>query len=345
MTKLRKPKAVIISDIHFTPATLELASSALRQAKSKAVELKVPLVLAGDTLDTKAIIRGECANRLIDIFTDREQAPETYVIVGNHDRFNEKGEEHSLNFLKPYVGVIQTPMFMPSLAAWLIPYQSDVELLSAFLQRLEPGGLLIMHQGVSGGEMGHYVQDKTALPKEAYSNFRVISGHYHRAQDIKCGPPRRTAMGLFSYVGNPYSLTFAEANDGPKGFQILYADGLMEQVPTNLRKHVIAQIGVGGVSGPDRLDEVAGKLNPSDLLWLKVIGPYAELHKIKKSSIAEIIGINSFKLDKIYTDSTKLETSTEKMTDAQVLDAVIDSTDDTSETKAELKALWREVLS
>jgi hypothetical protein len=59
---MSKPVAVLISDVHFNLSTLELASSAMKMAQNRAVELNVPLVVAGDLTDHKAIIRGEVAD-------------------------------------------------------------------------------------------------------------------------------------------------------------------------------------------------------------------------------------------------------------------------------------------
>ena len=77
----------------------------LQQAMDKAYALNVPLVLCGDTLDSKSIIRGEISNRLIQLLGT---CPSAYVLVGNHDLLNEKSREHSLNFLRPYCRVIDS---------------------------------------------------------------------------------------------------------------------------------------------------------------------------------------------------------------------------------------------
>jgi hypothetical protein len=340
-----KPVAVLISDIHFTPATLELASSALRQARDMAWAFSVPLVLAGDTLDTKAIIRGECANRLIEILS-AAPAPRSIVLVGNHDLLNEKGKAHSLNFLAPYSDIIQHPVYDEELESWLIPYQHSPGELQITLNGIKAGSRLIMHQGVQGADLGHYVQDKTSLPKEAFSRFRVISGHYHRAQDIMCGPPGKRMVGTFTYIGNPYTLSFGEAGHGEKGFRILYADGTLGFVPTNLRKHVIIETTVEEL---DEADEHGAEPfaipAKEDLIWIKVRGTHGDLSLLKKAHLAKTLGRTDFKMDKIYTDAPKLETKSDSLTGEQLLDAIIDNTDDTDEQKAHLKALAREVLA
>lgn len=334
-----EPVAVCISDIHFSLSTLDLATSALRQAMLHAYSLNVPLVIAGDLTDSKAIIRAEVANRLIEIFNcDEDERPSRIlIIVGNHDLVTEKSKEHALNFLRPYADIIQSPIWDDQLKSYLIPYISDSEELQRYLNTLEPNARLIMHQGVQSAHMGHYVQDKSSLPREAFANFRVISGHYHRAQNIKCGRPRKGAVGLFSYIGSPYTTSFAEAEDGPKGFQVLYENGHLQQVETNLRKHVVINI---------KWDEsIAANLNLKDLLWLKITGPYTELQKLKKSLIAQKLGRSNFKLDLIPTDSSKIEPNEQmKLSEAELLDKLIDLTEEPKTTKTKLKELWREVV-
>ncbi len=331
---MSRPRAVIISDIHFTPATLEPASTALRQAQEHAVTLKVPLIIAGDTLDSKAVIRGECANRLIEILKDRGGKPWTYILVGNHDLLNEKGAAHALEFLKPYCNVVQSPVEVAGL--YLIPYMANADALQAHLDTIPKGSTLIMHTGVQSAFMGHYVVDKSSLPQSAFADFRVISGHYHRAQDIKTGRPRKGAVGLFSYIGNPYSLSFGEAADGPKGFQVLYDDGLLEQVPTNLRKHVVLE------RTAETADEPDADLNPGDLLWLKVTGTYQELERLNKHKIGmSLLGHGNYRLEKIYTDTAKPEAEEKPRTGEHLMDALIDGTGESELDRAALKSLWR----
>lgn len=343
MRPMSEPRAVLISDIHFTVPTLELATASLVAARDEAWKRNLPLVVCGDTLDGKALVRGECANRLIDILSSRRMPTMTYFIVGNHDLLNEKGEAHALNFLGLLNGVqvIQTPLYLKDVASWIIPYQSSPDKLQGSLNDIPVQSRIIMHQGVAGAFMGSYVQDKTSLPPEAFAEFRVISGHYHRRQDIKTGRPRKGAVGLFSYVGNPYSLSFAEANDGSKGFQILHDDGLMTFVPTNLRKHIILNRTVDTV-----LDE-ATEFKPGDLVWMKVTGPHSELEKLSKKIIGEsVFGHCNFKFDKVPTDTISLAQDPPKgATDEQLLDLLIDEQQEPDSQKLYLKTLWKDLYN
>lgn len=337
---MRKPVAVLTGDVHYNLQTLALADAAMSQAIVKAQALDVPLIVAGDLHDTKALMRGECVNALIKTFSDAQRmGVQVVVLIGNHDLINEKGKEHSLGFLAPYATIIDRPM--QYLGFHFIPYQATAEAFLEALADVSPGATLIMHQGVSGSAAGEYAYDHSAITKAVLADFRTISSHYHRAQDIKCGRPQKGAVGLMSYVGNPYSLTFAEHADGPKGFQVLYDDGLMEQVPTNLRKHVVAERTLEDLAAP-----ITSYL-PGDLLWLKVTGPSLELEKFTRAKVAKALGISeSFKFDKIPTDSPQLEAvEQEKKTDAEIMDALVDASPESAESKGLLKALWRRVMS
>lgn len=337
---MSKPIAVITGDVHFTTGTLELASESILQLLKESKKLFVPAVINGDLLDGKSIIRAECANRLLDILSDHNHKTPVFINTGNHDLFHEKSKESSLNFLAPYANIIKSPVYEDSLKSWIIPYHSDSSELQEVLSKIPKGSRLIVHQGVATAYLGHYVQDKTSLPKEAFQDFRVIASHYHRSQTIQTGVKRKGLVGWFTYIGTPYTTSFAEAEDGPKGFKVLYDDGSLEPVPLNLRKHVIIECTL------DQLwDENTSKAyNPGDLLWLKVTGPYSLLQGMQKSTIAKSLGISDFKLDKIYTDAPKLEVKTEKMTGEQILDSLIASSGEDAEQQKYLKSLWREIL-
>lgn len=333
---MSKPVAVITGDVHFTVPTLELATEAVKTALEHAIKLNVPLVINGDTLDSKAIVRGECMNRLIELLQLYNDS-EVLINTGNHDLINEKGTSHVLNFLKPYCTVIHSPVLVDRIGAYVIPYQTSSEALQSVLDGIPKGSTLIVHQGVQTAYLGHYTQDKTSLPKESFADFRVIASHYHRRQDIKCGRPRKGAVGLFSYVGNPYSLNFGEAQDGPKGYSVFMNDGTLEFHPLPLRRHLVVE-----ATTDDSMYGLTANYNVGDLVWLKLSGPRARLDLIDKKELGmTIFGTADYKLDKIYTDAPQREKSKESYTDADLLDQLIDSRE--AANSEDLKALWRRV--
>ena len=329
MSTQAKPIAVLISDEHYTPSTLELADAAVRQAIRTAEALGVPLISCGDLLDTKDILRGVCMNAVIKTFSEAK-CP-IHLLVGNHTLVNEKGSEHVLHFLKPYCNVIDTKTeILPGVYA--LPYYSDQDALQSTLNTIPEGSTLILHQGVHSANLGHYLQDKSSLPKETFANFRVLSGHYHCAQDIKCGPIHKGNVGLFTYVGNPYTLSYGESSDPTKGYCILMSDGSVKRVPTNLRKHIV-------YDGSAPLN-----YSPGDLVWVKITAPQSQLSAINKSQLAKELGIDeNFKLDLIPTEEKFTDIKVDEVDDSSILDQLIDQKSDDDAQKQYLKQLWRKL--
>jgi len=320
-----KPIAVLISDIHYTLNTLELADTALRTALEKAKELNVPLINAGDTLDSKSIIRAECANRLIS--TLKSTKVKTFTLVGNHDRLNEKSSEHSLNFLNELTEIVEDVSCTDKV--WMVAYQSDTKRLQEILDMIPEGRIVIMHQGVQSAYMGHYAQDKTSLPLETFKRHRIISGHYHRAQDL----------GTVSYIGNPYTLSFGEAYDPPKGFAVLYEDGSLERIPLNLRKHVVYEHTINSINLL-----VGNKCELNDLVLVKIKGNRHDLQNLDLKELRKKF-VQPIKIDLIPTDQNIGHmTSNVVQTDAEILDKVIDTTSADPNEVTLLKKHWRLLL-
>lgn len=335
---MKKPIAVLISDVHYNLKNLQLADTSMRKAIDTAKELSVPLIIAGDLHDTKAIIRAECMNAMLATFIYANRLEVNLrVLVGNHDLINEKGHENALVYLGIYSYIVVEPSSYKGFN--FIPYQSSPELFLEALNKIPKGSTVIAHQGVTEADMGEYVVDHSAVPKEALADYRIISGHYHKAQNIKCGRPKKGSVGLMSYIGSPYTMSFAEANDGPKGFQVLFEDGTMQQQVLNLRKHVVIECNASEV------EDLYPDLSKDDLLWLKVSGTYTELEKLDKSVIgSRLIGHSNFKLDKIVTDPDTVPVPKENQTASEIMDSLVDSRMESEELRTQFKAAWRKVM-
>lgn len=331
-----KPLAVLIGDIHFSIPNLALASNSLQQAIEKAKKLSIPLIIGGDLIDTKANIRGEVANALIEQFSKaKDNGVDIVLLIGNHDRINEKNPAHSLNFLRPYVKYLidEFKLTFPYGLA-LIPYQNSSADFLGCIKWVPRDVITITHIGLKGANMGHYYKDESSTDPSELAGRRIISFHYHQKHDIVL-----PENGLWSYGGAPYTITASEAFDGPKGFCVLYSDGSLEQIPTNLRKHVVVERTVDTV-----LDPITN-LNPEDLLWIKVSGSHTELDKLDKKKVGnKHLGHQNFKLDKIYSDRVKL-IEIDKLSNVDIMDSVVDNTNESINRKEQLKYLWREVLS
>lgn len=335
----RKPVAVLISDIHFNITTLDMAKQALMQAVTRANEENLSLIIAGDLHDTKANLRGECVKAMLDC-VKAVNTKSTFILRGNHDAINEKSEEHSLEFLKPYARVIEKPNIYyvgPSyetIRVNFIPYQHDKEKCVKALMDSEKTLVTVMHQGLESSQSGDYIQDKSAITRADVAGLRVISGHYHTRQTIDLPDG-----GQWDYIGNPFSLNYAEANDPPKGFQVLYNDGSLEFVPTNLRKHVVLEATVidDGTFFPS-----TAVVNPGDLVKVKLTGPRERL-TWSKNDIQHLMGLaQDFKLELIPLNTNNPVKPELNVTGVPLLDSIIDGLQNTSgERKERLKALWK----
>ena len=341
---MSNPVAVLISDIHYNLQTLPVADAALRQAVDKANELDVPLIIAGDLHDTKANLRAECVNAMrktLEHLIDREGSA---LMVGNHDKINEKSKDNALSFVDEFIPVYsgREPIEVDDKDLYIIPYQHDLDAFKAYLDTVPKGSTIIMHQGVHAALSGEYIRDHTAVPKEWLKDYRVISGHYHTRQTIRTNPePQRGYVGLLDYIGNPYTLNYAEVNDPPKGFQILNNDGSLTFVPTNLRQHIIFDIPI------DRLEAYAPAINPSpdDLVWVKIKGPSDRLAKLTKSDVAAALNLKSnFKFDMI-PEGIVTQALVKEVPPNELLDQLIDSIENADDTRKErLKTLWKSLL-
>jgi DNA repair exonuclease SbcCD nuclease subunit len=323
---MSKPLFVAISDIHFNINNLDIASAALQAALDKAKYLQIPLIIAGDLIDTKAIIRGEVANRITSILGTSDER--VFILIGNHDLISEKGPENSINFLGllKNIFIISKPTTLGTIH--LIPYQNSTKSFKDELYK-SPMPLVVCHQGVQGAEMGDYAQDKTSIEKEALEGYKVISGHYHRHQTV----------GMLTYIGSPFTHTFGEANDGAKGFLVVQDDGSFTREILDFRKHVKLTIAYEDTS---KLKVIPG-ISPEDKLWLQITGPRSKIEKINKQELGKfILGHSNYKLELIPSDSGTLDREKlQKLSPNEVLDKLIDNLSDSKTQKDYLKQLYR----
>lgn len=328
------PITVLISDVHYSVHTIKLANAAMKIAIDKANELKVPLIVAGDLHDTKSNLRGECIKAMIETIKSCHICP--FVIVGNHDRWNEKSPEHSLEFLRPYSNIIDKPMKNVIPYITLIPYNHDIEDLRNYLKTLNNKSTLIMHQGITNSNAGHYIQDKSALTPNDVAGFRIVSGHYHTRQTIEL--PNN---GQWDYIGNPYTTNFGESSDPEKGFQILMDNGSLQFVTTNLRKHLV--INLEWHKDIDNFLPVypheyskEDLLDNTNLVWIKYHGPKEKLYSVTRTKVAASFGLKYFKLDLIPNDKTQIF-DRKDLTQQPLLESLVTSLDTSEERKTRLK--------
>ena len=172
----------------------------------------------------------------------------------------------------------------------LIPYQSNTVTLPEMIESLDRDVMfIIMHQGVKGAFMGDYVQDKSSVDPELFKHHKVISGHYHRHQTV----------GTVTYIGSPYTTSFGEANDGPKGYLIVNEDGTFERQYVPTRRHIILSKTVKNVHHKDQI------INEEDMAWVKVTGRKSELDQLDKNKIGVTLNLGTLTIN--YTVYMKIQ--------------------------------------
>lgn len=131
------------------------------------------------------------------------------AIPGNHDQASRSGSIHSLAWLplEEIAGKWEDELLVRSL-----PYTSDKDVLLRFLDELpKEGGMLMLHQGVSGVPLASgYVLDETLTPQMIPPNWRAFTGHYHF---------HRAVSPNLTVVGNLTPLNFGDI-DQQKGWVI-----------------------------------------------------------------------------------------------------------------------------
>lgn len=202
---------IIFSDLHLHERTSEVVFNEVFPGLKNAVLNQVDklLVCLGDFYHLRYKVDVDIQNKVFDYFHDLNDCGiEVILLVGNHDQINEKGD----NALKPFselsnVEVIEQPCVYKNFI-WL-PYRKNKQILLDYLSKI-PSGIVFVHHGIQGFEVSNNVLDNDGVPiKELDKYFIVISGHYHKRQNIR----------NIYYVGSPYQIDASEANQ-EKGYMV-----------------------------------------------------------------------------------------------------------------------------
>lgn len=193
-----KSKLTLIGDPHAKPSNLDKIQTLFEIVE----DLGNPCVWLGDMLDTKELVRGKCLNTLYEGF--RESKLQHYVLVGNHDWFNLKCEDHSLRTLQSLdnVDVVQSPVITEY--GLMVPYIHDhQEFKKVMVKRPWDEKRAFIHQGFSGFDYGNGFIAKEESDISWLKDYDlVVSGHFHKYQK----------QGNLTYLGTPFSHSFGESN-------------------------------------------------------------------------------------------------------------------------------------
>lgn len=225
---------VAISDVHICLKHLEVSLQVLRTSLEHARSKDVPLVIAGDLNDTKAVMRSEWVKALIQLFKEFADV-RIHVLVGNHDLNNKNSSSHSLEFLQLLENVKlhdqPTSVSFMGVEFDLIPYMVHKE---DFLEAINGSSVskVICHQGFMGAFMGDYVVDESSVdPKELKDKEIVLSGHYHKHQWVGDN---------IMYFGSPYTVNFGEHLQSKFYWEVEEVGEKIHPKPimTDVRRHI-----------------------------------------------------------------------------------------------------------
>ncbi len=353
-------QAVIISDLHFNTKTVGIATTCLYKALEDANAMSIPLYILGDTHDTKSSMSAQCIVQITECLSHAKTP--VVILRGNHDAWNEKSENSSLDYLEytktspilvnsysvssVNMGASRKSPDNDFLSAF-IAYCSDVDYFKSIVNRSILGHstrvrndlypvMLFMHQGVTSTDPGHYAMDPTAISSDLIAGFRTISGHYHVRQTINLRTEleqelRGHNQGVLTYVGNPYTLNFGEASHPDKGYHYLTKTGELEFIPTMQPRHVIVD------NGKYTYPTIA----KHDHVLVKIKDNRENISKANKNKICDMYGLTleQTRLDLEILDD-KVEVSTKPgQTDEMLFNEVVQSYGKDDDEKSRLAKL------
>jgi len=216
----------ICGDLHCKPDNLDKVQKLFMLLES----LGLPVIMLGDTLDTKELIRGQCMNLLYRLLKDSKL--HWYFIIGNHCWFNLHCQQHSLEVLKSLenVTIIDKPTEVENVT--MMPFYSDYNVLPHWINNAK-GEYLIAHLDVKGFNYGNGIQSNEGLELADLSKFKkVISGHYHEFQQ----------NGNLLYLGTPFSHSFGESNQDKYLAKFNSENGNIELIKTDFPRHVTVEL-------------------------------------------------------------------------------------------------------
>jgi hypothetical protein len=260
-------KYTIVGDPHIRPDNLDKAKLLFQLIE----DMGNPVIVLGDTFDTKEIIRGKCLNLVYNAV--KASRLDWIFLVGNHDLFNLQEPEHSLELLKelPNVTIADKPMTRPGF--FFMPYIHDVPTLKSVLSYIPDEAVVVGHFAVKNFDYGNGFISEDELELKDLARFRrVISGHFHKFQE----------QGNLIYLGTPFSHSFGESNQKKHLGVFDNETSEMSYFPTPFPAHITIEINCSKDS-EDSPEWVLSFLDSFNHNRVILTGSQVEIDKVDKT--------------------------------------------------------------
>jgi predicted phosphodiesterase len=267
----------IIGDVHCTLKNLDKVKELFDIAEG----LGNDVILLGDLLDTKSIVRSECLNLYIDCMKNSNL--KFKVLVGNHDYHHLECFDHSLQPLKSLSNVEVIDQITTDENGFvLFPYRHDVSIIRKVLKEIPDNSIVFGHFDTAGFDYGNGFLCEAGLSLKDFARCKsVISGHFHKYQQEK----------NLTYLGTPFSHSFGESNQ-TKYIATFSKDTGLNLIETAFPRHVSKTFDCDGTV------DIPG-LDTRDYNRIVLVGREENINKFPKDSYA---GLNVKYVHDVKTD-------------------------------------------
>jgi len=207
----KKMNILLIGDPHFKNNNQAETNVFVKETVSYVIKEKNNIdfiVILGDVLDTHERINLQALCRATNFIRELAKIKFVFVLVGNHDRLNNKvflTEEHSLVGLKNNKNIQIVDKVLKYREFLFVPYVEPgrfQEALDTVDFDLNDIKAVFAHQEFYGVKMRNITSE--IGDKWPVSNPPVFSGHIHGYQKVQDN---------IYYIGTPYQINFGESED------------------------------------------------------------------------------------------------------------------------------------
>jgi DNA repair exonuclease SbcCD nuclease subunit len=289
---------LIVGDLHGKRSNVEIIESCLTQLFGICIEKKVEaLILLGDLLDGKAVVRVEAMNLYLK-YLKLSPVP-VYILVGNHDYVNAiECKEHSLEIFKDigcHVFEKGEEVEIGGINCVMEGYRSDSIVTAG---NNPEKSIYFGHTEVKGYQEYGGKPSEVGIDPVNLKNFkRVFLGHIHKQYD----------KDNICNVGTSFTTSFGESDEEKRVVIYDTKTDTIESLQLDLPQHKTFQYSITDAQDIKELKkDLKSRVKPNYIVRLIVEAP--EGIKIKKDMFE---GVDSLKV--ISTKNRDVKSINEKL--------------------------------